>query len=154
MAAFEESDTLVITRLGQLGRSTQNMQAFAEALRGRGVGLRVLNLGGGDVGTHTPMGPMVFTVIAAMAQMELEIERERITASVAERRTAGKDPGGRCLSSTDSQIRSALRLIESGEPATHVARDLRISRAPLHRRIQELPPSIVRSSFGARRGCP
>src|SRR5699024_4269741 len=57
--------------------------------------LRVLNLGGGDVDTSTPMGSMVFTVMAALAQMELDIKRERITDSVAKRRAAGKDLGGR-----------------------------------------------------------
>ena len=47
VAALEEGDTLVITTLDRLGRSTQNMLAFAEALRDREAGLRVLNLGGG-----------------------------------------------------------------------------------------------------------
>jgi hypothetical protein len=39
---------------------------------GRGRNLSVLTLGGGNVGTGTPMGSMVFTVMAALAQMELE----------------------------------------------------------------------------------
>ena len=46
VAALEDSDTLVITTLDRLGRSTQNMLAFAQTLRDRGAGLRVLNLGG------------------------------------------------------------------------------------------------------------
>ncbi|WP_290655693.1 recombinase family protein [Kocuria sp.] len=142
VAALEKDDTLVITTLDRLGRSTQNMLAFAEALRGRGAGLRVLNLGGGDVDTATPMGSMVFTVMAALAQMELEIKRERITDSVAKRRAAGKDLGGRRQTFTDSQIRNALRLVESGEPATQVARDLGMSRATLYRRIRELPTTV------------
>jgi len=143
LAALEKDDTLVITTLDRLGRSTQNMLAFAEALRGRGAGLRVLNLGGGDVDTHTPMGSMVFTVMAALAQMELEIKRERITDSVAKRRAAGKDLGGRRQTFTDSQIRNALRLIDGGEPATQVARDLGMSRATLYRRIRELPQTTT-----------
>jgi DNA invertase Pin-like site-specific DNA recombinase len=143
VAALEEGDTLVITTLDRLGRSTQNMLVFAETLRGRGAGLRVLNLGGGDVDTATPMGSMVFTVMAALAQMELEIKRERITDSVAKRRAVGKDLGGRRQTFTDSQVRSALRLIESGEPATQVARDLGMSRATLYRRIRELPQATT-----------
>ena len=47
--------------LDRLGRSTQNM--LAEELRGRGAGLRVLNLGGD---TATPMGSTLFTIIAAL----------------------------------------------------------------------------------------
>lgn len=54
--------------------------------RGRRVNLRVLNLGGGNIGTGTPMGSMVFTVMAAMVQMELEIKREWINNSVRKRR--------------------------------------------------------------------
>ena len=42
------------------------MFAFAEELRGRGAGLRVLSLGGGDVDTSTPMGSMLFTIMAAL----------------------------------------------------------------------------------------
>lgn len=78
------------------------MLGLAEDLRVRGVNLRVLNLGGGNVGTGTPMGSMVFTVMAALAQMELEIKRERISDSVSKRGAAGKDLGGRRPQSSDS----------------------------------------------------
>jgi hypothetical protein len=54
--ALIEGDTLVITTLDRLGRSTQNMLAFADELRSRGAGLRVLNLGGGDVDARDTHG--------------------------------------------------------------------------------------------------
>ncbi len=86
LQSLQEGDTLVISTLDRLGRSTANMLDLAKDFRERGIGLRVLNLGGGDVDTGTPMGSMVFTVMAALAQMELEIKRERITDSVSKRR--------------------------------------------------------------------
>jgi DNA invertase Pin-like site-specific DNA recombinase len=135
--ALLEGDTLVITTLDRLGRSTQNMLAFADELRSRGAGLRVLNLGG-DVDTATPMGSMLFTIMAALAQMEHEIKRERVTDSISKRREAGKDLGGRPRRITDSQIRSAVRLVEGGEPAAQVARDLGMSRATFYRRSRAL----------------
>jgi DNA invertase Pin-like site-specific DNA recombinase len=85
------------------------------------------------------MGSMVITVMAALAQMELEIKRERVTDSVAERRATGKDQGGRRQTFTDSQIRNVVRLIEAGEPAAQVARGLGMSWATLYRRIRALP---------------
>ncbi|MBM7766710.1 recombinase family protein [Glutamicibacter nicotianae] len=136
--ALHPDDTLVITTLDRLGRSTQKMLELAEELRERNIGLRVLNLGAGDVDTKTPMGAMVFTVMAALAQMELEIKRERITDSVAKRRTTGGDLGGRRPTFTESQIRTATKLIQTGEPATQVAKDMGMSRATLYRRIKEL----------------
>ena len=136
--AIEEGDTLVITTLDRLGRSTQNMLASAEELRGRGAGLRVLNLGGGDVDTATPMGSMLFTIMAALGQMEHEIKRERVLDSIAKRRNAGKNLGGRPRIITDSQIRNARSLIDSGEPAAEVARNLGMSRATFYRRARAI----------------
>ena len=72
---LKKGDTMEITTLDRLGRSTQNMLVLAETLRGGGAELRVLKLGGGNVDTHTPMEWMAFTVIVALTQMELETNR-------------------------------------------------------------------------------
>ncbi|MDD1477067.1 recombinase family protein [Arthrobacter sp. H16F315] len=138
LAALHAGDTLVIATLDRLGRSTQNMLELATQLKADGINLRVLNLGGGDVDTSTPMGQMTFTVMSALAEMELAIKRERINDSVRKRRAAGKDLGGRKASFTDSQIQNARRLIKAGQPAAQVARDLGMSRATLYRRMEQL----------------
>lgn len=137
LETLHEGDTLVITTLDRLGRSTVNMLGLVEELCAWGANLRVLNLSGGNMDTGTPMGSMVFTVMAALAQMELEIKRKRITDSVSKRRAAGKDLGRRRHQFSDSQIRNARRLIGASEPAVHVARDLGMSRATLYRRMTE-----------------
>ncbi len=138
LEALHEGDTLIVTTLDRLGRSTSNMLTLADELRLRQVNLRVLNLGGGNVDTGTPMGFMVFTVMAALAQMELEIKRERVNDSNTNRRDAGLDLGGRRPVFSDSQIANARRLIEQRQPASHVARDLGMSRPTLYRRIANL----------------
>lgn len=138
--AIHDGDTLVVTTLDRLGRSTQNMLTFADELRHRGAGLRVLNLGGGDVDTSTPMGSMVFTVMAALAQMELDIKRERINDSVTKRRNAGGDLGGRPQKVTDRQIQNALKLVDGGAPAAQVLRDLGMSRSTFYRRARAFTP--------------
>jgi DNA invertase Pin-like site-specific DNA recombinase len=114
------------------------MLGFAEELRGRGAGLRVLNLGGGDVDTATPMGSMLFTITAALGQMEHEIKRERVIDSIAKRRDASKNSGGRPRIITDSQIRHARSLIDIGATAPEVARNLGMFRATFYRRARAL----------------
>ena len=138
LAALEPGDTFVIASLDRLGQSTQNVLAFAGGLRDRGVALRVLNLGGSDVDTGTSMGSMLFTVMAALGQMEHEIKRERVLDSIDKRRKAGKNLGGRPRRITNSQIRSANRLIEAGEPTAQVTRDFGMSRASFYRRARAL----------------
>jgi len=142
IAALHAGDTLVITTLDRLGRSTANMLELADRLRSLGVSLKVLNLGGDAVDTSTPIGSMLFTVMAALAQMELDIKRERINDSVSKRRAAGLDLGGRREKFTRSQLEKARKLIDAGEPATHVARDLGMSRATLYRRLNQLERNV------------
>ncbi|MHC5560787.1 helix-turn-helix domain-containing protein [Kocuria sp. U4B] len=52
-------------------------------------------------------------------------------------------PRWRRLTFTDSSIRNALRLVDAGEPATQVARNLAMSRATLYRRIRERPSATT-----------
>ena len=138
VAALEPGDTFVIASLDRLGKSTQNVLAFAEGLSGRGVELRVLNFGGGDVDTATPTGFMLFTTMAALGQMEHEIKRERVLDSIDRRRRAGKNLGGRPRRITNRQIRNANKLIEAGEPTAQVVRDFGMSRATFYRRARAL----------------
>ncbi len=124
----------MITTLDRLGRSTQNMLTFSQGLRRQGAGLHVLNLGRGDGDTATPRGSMLFTIMAAIAQMEHATKRERATDSISKRREAGKNLGERPRRTTNRQIRSAVRLVDGGEPAAQLARDLGMSRATFYRR--------------------
>ncbi|TFD85782.1 recombinase family protein [Cryobacterium lactosi] len=138
LTALEPGDTFVIATLDRLGQSTQNVIALAERLSGRGVELRVLDLGGGEVDTATPTGAMLFTVMAALGQMEHDIKRERVLDSIDRRRKAGKNLGGRPRRITNRQIRNANKLIEAGEPTAQVARDFGMSRATFYRRARAL----------------
>jgi DNA invertase Pin-like site-specific DNA recombinase len=97
LVALIDGETLVITTLDRIERSTQNMLAFADELGGRGAGLRVLNPGGGDVDTATPMGSMLFTIMAALAQAITE-HRQRAVSS----------PGHLCETGKPSCERTAI----------------------------------------------
>lgn len=138
LTVLRDGDTLVIATLDRLGRSTESMLALASDLQERGVNLRVLNLGGGDVDTSSPMGKMMFTVMSALAQMELEIKRERIRDSVAKRRANGGDLGGRRVKLTEDQLYGALRDVEAGMSKAAAAAARGVSYQTLWRRIAVL----------------
>ena len=138
LTALEPGDTLVIATLDRLGQSTQNVLALAKRLSERGVELRILNFGGGDVDTATATGSMLYATLAALGQMEQDIKRERVLDSIDRRRKAGKNLGGRPRRITNRQIRNANRLIEAGEPTAQVVRDFGMSRATFYRRARAL----------------
>jgi DNA invertase Pin-like site-specific DNA recombinase len=141
--ALQAGDTLVITTLDRLGRSTTHMLSVATDLQEQGISLKVLNLGGDSVDTTTPMGKMMFTVMAALAEMELEIKRERMTDSIAKRRAKGGDLGGRRQAIPDDIIHGITQDIEAGMSASAAVRKrqdqgIQISRATYYRRLKEL----------------
>lgn len=139
LAALEPGDTLVICTLDRLGRNTAAMLELAASLRDEGKHLRVLNLGGETVNTATATGQLMFTVMAALAEMERAIKLERARDSLAKRRAAGGDLGGRRKQFSDRQIRRARAAIDAGESPSQVARDFGMSRATLYRRVAQLP---------------
>lgn len=135
LGALEPGDTLVVTTLDRLGRSTTHMLGLADELQDRGVNLRVLNLGGEAVDTRTPTGRLLLMVMSGIAEMERAIKVERVRDSVAKRRAAGKDLGGRPERFTESTMDVARKLLDEGAPATQVSRDLGMSRTTLYRRL-------------------
>lgn len=106
LAALEPGDMLIITTLDRLGRSTRTCSRSRTSPVAAAPASE-FNLCGGDVDTSTPMGPTLFTIMAALAQVEHEIKRECVTDSIAKRQAARQDLGGRPQRITDNQIRSA-----------------------------------------------
>ena len=83
-------DTVVVTELSRLGRSTAELAALADDLQQRGVALRILNLG---VDTGTPAGKLVYAIIAAVAEMERALLVERTMSVLAAARARGRNGG-------------------------------------------------------------
>lgn len=134
VAALEfvrEGDTLVVTRLDRLARSTSHLLSLVEQLDGKGVALRILDFGGGEVDTKSPSGRMLLTVFAAMAQFEREVmlqrQREGILAAKVSGKYKGRSPTARQKGSDVIAAKAA------GVGASAIARQLGISRASVYR---------------------
>lgn len=104
-------DSLVVTELSRLGRSTKHLLALAEELRDRGVELVILNLG---LDTSTPSGQMVFTVLCAVAQMEADLTLERTMDGLKAARARGR-VGGRKQKLSPKQAAEVRKLYASKE---------------------------------------
>ena len=125
---IREGDTLVVTKLDRLARSTQHLLVIADRVKSKGAALHVLNLGA-DTGTAT--GRLMFTVIGAIACFErelmLERQREGIARAKAEGKYKGRKPTARARSAEIKALKAA------GVRSVEIARRLGIGRASVYR---------------------
>lgn len=88
-----EGDTLIVTRLARLARSTADLLGIVARLECKQVALRILDSGGNEVDTRPPTGRMLLTMFAAVAEFERAIMLERQRAGVARARAEGEYRG-------------------------------------------------------------
>ncbi len=130
---LRQGDTLVVWKLDRLGRTVKGLVDLVESLQEKGIQFRSLTDG---IDTSTSAGRFFFHVMAALAQMERELIRERTNAGLKAARARGR-LGGRKPKMDDSKVKSAKHLLDSGVPAREVANNLGVSRATLYRALAQ-----------------
>jgi DNA invertase Pin-like site-specific DNA recombinase len=126
-------DAIVVVGIDRLGRNAAEVMATIRELGERGIVLRSLREG---IDTSNAAGRMVAGVLASLAELELELGRERRTAAREARRARGQSIG-RPKALTDEKVALAQRMHASGEPASTIADTLGVSRATLYRALAE-----------------
>ena len=124
-------DTIVVVGIDRLGRNAAEVMLTIRDLGERGVVLRSLREG---IDTGNAAGRMVAGVLASLAELELELGRERREASRSARRSRGL-PTGRPRVLSVEKVRQARALRDSGEPMDRIAVTLGVSRATLYRTL-------------------
>lgn len=126
-------DTIVVVGIDRLGRNAAEVMATIRELGQRDIVLRSLREG---IDTSNATGRMVAGVLASLAELELELQRERRAAAKSARQLRGLSIG-RPRALTAEQIALAERMRASGEPVPMIAKTLGVSRATLYRTLAE-----------------
>jgi DNA invertase Pin-like site-specific DNA recombinase len=129
---LREGDTLIVWKLDRLGRSVRQLVEFVSTLQQAGIHFASLTDG---IDTSTPAGRFFFHMMAALAEMERDLIRERTKAGLSAAKARGR-LGGRRPKLTAQQVAHARRLLE--DPATtgaEVASTLGVARSTLYRTI-------------------
>jgi len=124
-----EGDTVVVTAIDRLGRSVAEITRTISELCERRILLRALREG---IDTGTPTGRAVAAIMATLAELELELGRERRAASRDSRR-ARRLPATKPAKLTLERQQQLRRLAATGEPVHELAKAFGISRATAYR---------------------
>lgn len=124
-------DVLVVWKLDRLGRTMKGLVDLAAELADRGVGLRSITDGIDTAGTA---GKLVFHILAAMAEMERDLNRERTTAALIVARREGR-VGGRKTVMTPKRLEAARKLLASGMTIREIAPTIGVSIPTLYRHL-------------------
>jgi DNA invertase Pin-like site-specific DNA recombinase len=126
-------DAIVVVGIDRLGRDAAEVMATIRELGERGIVLRSLREG---IDTSNATGRMVAGVLASLAELELELGRERRTAAREARRARGQAIG-RPKALDTSKAALAQRMHATGESASTIAAALGVSRATVYRVLAE-----------------
>ena len=131
-------DTLVVWKLDRLGRSVKDVLIIADDLHEKGIGIRILTGRLSGVYTPTGEGKFFFTMMAAFAELERDIIRERTIAGVQAARAKGKQLG-RPPAMTPEMVEDARHLLTApNATVSSVANRLAVSRATIYKYVPEL----------------
>jgi site-specific DNA recombinase len=90
IASTEGIDVVVVSSLDRLGRSTKNLLELYDTFGGKDVALVFLRE---HLDTSTPVGRLLRTILAAIAEFERELIIDRTTSAIGARARKGKPWG-------------------------------------------------------------
>ena len=127
--ALREGDVVVVTELSRLGRTVKGLIELVEKLHKLDVDLKSLKEQWLD--TTSPMGKMVFTMMAGFAEMERNLIRERTAEGLKAARARGRKGGRPAID--QGQLSFALRMYDSKScTVAEITKATGISKATLY----------------------
>lgn len=137
LGVIKEGDTLVVTRLDRIARTTIGGIELVTELQKKGVVVDIMNMGVVD---NSPVGKLVLTVMLAFAEYERDmiVQRTQEGKEIAKQRSDWRE--GRKKKAIDmKRFKQLKNMISDGYMTVDMAaKDLGISRAKWYRLVKEI----------------
>ena len=137
LAQLQAGDTLVITRIDRLARSTLDLCLIVAELEARGVHFQVTEQASD---TSTAVGQLHFHVLAAIAEFEKKLHKERQREGIAQAKARGLYTG-RKPSLSRAQRRALVAQRAIGVPIKELMRTFQLSKASVYRYLAAAEPT-------------
>jgi DNA invertase Pin-like site-specific DNA recombinase len=130
MAALKPGDVVVVTKLDRLGRSTRELLELIDRISKAGAAFR--SLGDPLWDTSSPQGRLLSTLLAAIAEFERELIRER-TGEGRKRAMANGVKFGRKPKLSSYQRAEAITRRAAGETLASIAKSYAVDLSMISR---------------------
>lgn len=134
-----EDDTLVVTRLDRLARSTLHLCQIAEQLKRKRVDLRVIDQ---NINTADATGRLLFNMLGAINQFETEIRAERQIDGINKAKKKGVRFGAR-RKLTEQQIAELKKKRKEGVLIKTLMNDYKLSKASVYRYLESNVSALI-----------
>jgi DNA invertase Pin-like site-specific DNA recombinase len=123
-------DAIVVWRFDRFARSTKHLLLALEEFRSLGIQFISYQE---NIDTSSPLGQALFTIVSAVAQLERDLIRERVTAGIRNARANGKKLG-RPMRAVDRTL--ILQMRAEGQSLQHIAETLGIGYGTVRERLR------------------
>ena len=130
MAVLKAGDTVLVTKIDRLGRSTRELLELIERIGKAGAAFR--SLGDPLFDTTSSQGKLMATLLAAIAEFERDLIRER-TGDGRKRAMAKGVKFGRKPKLSDYQRAEAIRRRAAGETLAEIAKSYAVDISMISR---------------------
>lgn len=132
MDYVREGDTLVVTRLDRLARSTFHLCQIAKDLEEKQVNLQVLDQ---NINTSDATGRLLFNMLGAIAQFETEIRAERQMDGILKAKRRGVQ-FGRKKDLSPEQVSELREHRKQGALIKELMQEYQLSKASVYRYLR------------------
>ncbi|MGH9770910.1 MAG: recombinase family protein [Candidatus Acidiferrales bacterium] len=123
-------DAVMVWRFDRFARSVSHLLKALEEFRGKGIDFVSVTE---NIDTSTAMGKMVFTIIAAVAELERSLIGERVKAGIRSAQARGVSLGRPKLPVASEDVWNLVRV--RGKTIREAATDLSVSPATIINRL-------------------
>lgn len=125
-------DAIIVWRFDRFARSTKHLLLALEEFRSLGIQFISYQE---NIDTSSPLGQALFTIVSAVAQLERDLIRERVSAGVRNARANGKQLGRPRRIVNNDQI---VRLKAKGASLRQIAEALGIGYGTVRTRLRQV----------------
>src|SRR4026207_1368139 len=130
---LREGDTLLVTKIDRLARSTSDLYRIISELAEKGVAFRVVD--DPSIDTTSRTGKLVMGILALIAEFENDIRRERQMDGIAKAKERGVH-FGRKRELTCDRVEQIKALRMGGLTVPDIMRKMSLSKASIYRALR------------------